>query len=572
MAAENGDMKSGKIKIQSYTELLLGLAILVLLNVAASFVVIRFDLTKEKRYTLSQASKNLATKLDDVMYVKVYLDGEFPAGFRRLRNATREMLDEFRVYSGNKLEYEFVDPFEGKNNQQINDIIQQLGSQGLYPTNVQVEEDDESSQKIIVPAAMFHYKGKEYPLNLLKNQFGSGAEETINKSIELLEYGIANVLRKSALEKRRKLAFMTGHGELGQYEIGDLARELSDFYEIARLDLNNYPLEKLMEFDGLIIARPTETFDNYEKFKLDQYFMHGGKIIWLIDPLIAHMDSTRNEGGMFMTANYNLNLDDMLFRYGVRINPDLVQDLQCNMIPIMSNYRGGAPQSKLLPWIFFPVMSGDNSHPVTKNLDYVWSQFSSSIDTVGSKKIKKTVLLHSSQYSRQVSNPVQVDINMARVNPDPSGFRKANIPTAVLLEGYFESLFKRRYKGNNDSALEQLQYRESIADGKMIVIADGDIARNQVSKGGEIYPLGYDKYSRQSFGNKNFMVNCVDYLCDDSGIIEVRTREIKLRLLDRARLKSEKLKWQLLNMVLPVLLIILFGTLHAYLRKKKYTA
>ncbi|HLP31939.1 MAG TPA: Gldg family protein, partial [Bacteroidia bacterium] len=363
----------------SASKLLLALGMIVLINVLSQQLFFRVDLTKEKRYTLSASSERLASKLNDVLYIKVYLEGEFPAGFKRLRNSTRELLDEYRIVSDGKIEYEFIDPFEGKTTEQINEIVQQLGEKGLYPTNVQIKQDDEMSQKLIVPGATFAYKGKEYPLNLLKNQFGADPEQTINQSLELLEYQISNVLRKCTIEEKKKIAFLTGNGELQGKEVADFARELAEYYELGRINLHDFPVEKLTEFDGMIIAKPDSFFTEYDKFKIDQYIMHGGKVIWLIDALFANMDSTRNSAGEFMTYNYDLNLDDMLFRYGARINPVLVQDLQSNYIPILNNFPGAPAQTKMLPWLFYPVMGSSSNHPIVKNLDYVWGQFTNTI-------------------------------------------------------------------------------------------------------------------------------------------------------------------------------------------------
>jgi ABC-2 type transport system permease protein len=558
-------------KYSSYIRLLLVIGIIILVNVLSDVWFFRIDLTKEKRFTLSKASTSLAAKLDDVLYVKVYLEGDFPAGFKRLRNATRELLDEYRIASGNKIEYEFIDPFEGKDKKQISEIIEQLGANGLFPTNVQVKQDDELSQKIVIPGAIFYYKGKEYPLNLLKGQFGKGGEETINESIELLEYQVSNVLRKCTVQKKKKIAFLVGNGELKSIQVADFGRELSEFYELARLDIHKNPPQKFNEFDGLVIAKPDSVFSEYDKFKIDQYIMHGGKVIWMLDMLFADMDSARNAAGEFMAYNYDLNLDDIPFRYGVRVNPVLVQDLQCNRIPIMSGYTGGQQQTKLLPWLYYPILGSTADHPIVKNLDYVWAQFCNTIDTLPTKNIRKTVLLHTSDYTRVVGAPARVNINMTRLQPNPMGFPQRRLPVAVLLEGDFTSVFKDRVRSVTDSSFAQLHFAPSVSNNKMIVIADGDIARNQVSKSGDIYPLGFDKFTNQNFGNKNFMVNCVDYLCDDSGLIEVRMKEIKLRLLDRQRMKDEKLQWQLVNMVLPVVLIVLFGINNARLRKRKFT-
>lgn len=563
-------MKKRNFKLQSLTELGLVLGLLILLNLILTNYFFRIDLTSEKRYSLSESSKNLAAKVDDVMFVKVYLEGDFPAGFKRLRQSTKEMLDEFAAYTNGKLQYEFVDPFENADAKKANDILQELGEKGLQPTNVQIKKDDESTQKLIVPGAMFYYKGKEVPVNLLKAQFGQGPEEVINESIELMEYEIANVLRKCVKTKAKQVAFIDDHGELARWDVADASNELKEFYAVTRIPLAIQTPQSLMKNDALIIAKPSMPFNEYEKFLLDQFVMHGGKILWLLESQIADMDSL-GKGAMFMTGSYDLNLDDMLFKWGVRINPNMVQDLQCNAIPILSTLRNGTPQQKLLPWMFFPVAAPpqQNAHIIVKGIDPVFFQFASSIDTTSNKEVKKTILLTSSPYSRTVGAPVKVDLNMARTQPDPSMFTAGNVPLAVLLEGKFNSLFQYREGAKTDA----LPYKPSIDNGKMIVVADGDVIRNQRKQStGEIFPLGYDRYTNQQFGNKRFLLNCMDYLCDDSGIIEVRAKEIKLRLLDKGKLKSERLKWQIVNMVVPIVLILIFGLTNKIIRKRKYTA
>ena len=563
-------MKKRNFKLQSLTELGLVLGLLILLNLILTNYFFRIDLTSEKRYSLSESSKDLAAKVDDVMFVKVYLEGDFPAGFKRLRQSTKEMLDEFAAYTNGKLQYEFIDPFENADAKKANDILQELGEKGLQPTNVQIKKDDESTQKLIVPGAMFYYKGKEVPVNLLKAQFGQGPEEVINESIELMEYEIANVLRKCVKTKAKQVAFIDDHGELARWDVADASNELKEFYAVTRIPLAIQTPQSLMKNDALIIAKPSMPFNEYEKFLLDQFVMHGGKILWLLESQIADMDSL-GKGAMFMTGSYDLNLDDMLFKWGIRINPNMVQDLQCNAIPILSTLRNGTPQQKLLPWMFFPVAAPpqQNAHIIVKGIDPVFFQFASSIDTTSNKEVKKTILLTSSPYSRTVGAPVKVDLNMARTQPDPSMFTAGNVPLAVLLEGKFNSLFQYREGAKTDA----LPYKSSIDNGKMIVVADGDVIRNQRKQStGEIFPLGYDRYTNQQFGNKRFLLNCMDYLCDDSGIIEVRAKEIKLRLLDKGKLKSERLKWQIVNMVVPIVLILIFGLTNKIIRKRKYTS
>lgn len=562
-------MKKKSLKIQSITELLLVLALLVLVNLIFSGYFFRIDLTKEKRYSLSQASKDLAGKVDDVMYVKVYLEGEFPAGFKRLSKSSKEMLDEFRVYTNGNLQYEFLDPFADAGGKKTNDIVEELSSKGLQPTSVQIKKDDELSQKIIVPGAIFYYKGREYPINLLKGQFGANPEDVINSSIELLEYEIANVLRKATEKGGKKIAFLEDHGELERFDVADAVSELEQYYEVKRIPLSSIPPQELNNYAGVVIAKPTQPFSEFDKFKLDQYIMNGGKVLWLVETQIADMDSLNKEP-FFMTGSYDLKLEDMLFRYGVRINANMVQDIQCEAIPILSTLANGTPQQKLLPWIFYPVAAPMDNHPIVKNIDHVWFQFANSIDTTASKKIRKTVLLRASPYSRTVSAPVRVDLNIARVNPDPAIFTAGGSPMAVLMEGEFNSVFQYRMGASADPSLP---FKSSIANNKMIVISDGDVIRNQRKKStGEVFPLGYDRYTNQQFGNKRFILNCVDFLCDDSGLIDVRSKEITLRLLNKAKMKKEKVQWQLINMVAPIALILLFGFINGIVRKRRYAS
>ncbi len=562
-------MKKRSFKIQSLIELSLVLTLLVFANLILASYFFRVDLTSEKRYSLSPSSKKLAGKVDDVLFVKVYLEGEFPSGFKRLRQSTKEMLDEFAAYANGKLQYEFIDPFENADAKKANDILQELGEKGLQPTNVQINKDDESTQKLIVPGAIFYYKGKEYPVNLLKAQFGQGPEQVINESIELMEYEIANVLRNCVETKVKQVAFIDGHGELSRWDVADASQALKGFYAVTRFELSLQTPQSLMKNEALIIAKPTLPFSEYEKFLLDQFVMHGGKILWLVESQLADMDSL-GQSGMFMSGTYDLNLDDMLFKWGVRINPNIVQDLQCNAIPILSSLRNGNPEQKLLPWMFYPVAAPpqQNAHITVKGIDPVFFQFASSIDTTANSHVKKTILLTTSPYSRAIGAPVKVDLNLARVQPDPAMFKSGHIPLAVLLEGKFVSLFQYRPGAKTN----ELPFKDSISNGKMIVIADGDVIRNQRKQStGEIFPLGYDRYTNQQFGNKRFILNCIDYLCDDSGIIEVRAKEIKLRLLDKGKLKTERFKWQLINMVIPILIMLLFGIINKRVRKRKYT-
>jgi ABC-2 type transport system permease protein len=561
--------KSTNFKQQSITELLLVIALIIFANLISSAFFYRIDLTKEKRYTLSKSSVKMAKQLDEVMYVKVYLQGQFPAGFKRLSKSVKEMLDEFAAYTGGKLQYEFIDPFDNKDSKQTNDIINELAEKGLQPTNVQIKKDDESAQKIIIPGAIFYYKNREFAVNFLKGQFGAAPEDVLNSSIELIEYEIANVLRKSLEQKAKTIAYLDDHGELDKWDVVDGKAELEQYYDMKRISLGDFPPAELHKFSALIIAKPTQPFSDYDKFKLDQYIMHGGKVLWFLETQAADMDSLY-QSNQFVTSTIETNLNDILFRYGVRINYDLVQDLQCEAIPVLTGMKNGVPQQKLLPWIFFPVANPDTKHPIVNNLEPVWFQFASSIDTTANKDIRKTVLLRSSPYSRIVGAPVRVDLDMVRTRPDPALFTQSGAPLAVLLEGKFQSIFQYR-QGATPS--DEVPYKPSIENNSMIVVSDGDVIRNQRKKStGEIYPLGYNRYSNQQFGNKRFLLNCIDYLCDESGIIEVRGKEITLRLLDKAKVKQEKTSWQMINTLVPVCIILMFGWLNLWLRKRKYAS
>ena len=555
-------------KNQSYLQLIIAIVIIILLNAILSNYFFRIDLTKEKRYTLAEPSKKLAAKVKEGILVKVYLEGDFPAGFKRLQKATKEMLDEFKIYSNNNIQYEFIDPLTNTTAKQSNEILQELSDLGLQATNIQLKKEDGFSQKIIVPGAVLYYGDRKIPINLLKSQFGQAPEAVINTSIEQLEYEIANALRKVTQTEVKRLAFLKGNGELEKWNIIDGKAELKQYYEIDDIDLSVIPPNTLFEYTGVIVPKPTLPFSDFDKFKLDQYVMHGGKIIWLVESQLADMDSLRNSP-QYYSISYNLGIEDLFYKFGVRINNNIVQDLMCNSIPVLSGMKNGTPEQKLLPWMYFPVVPPTSSHPIVRGVDPIWFQFASSIDTIPSKKIKKTILLASSPYSRVVPAPARVDIELARLEPDENLFRTGGNKTmAILLEGEFSSSFEFIFDKTKNP---ELDFKPKVESNKMIIKSDGDVIRNQYSQSkGQVFPLGYDRYANQQFGNKRFLLNCVDYLCDDSGIIEVRSKEVTLRLLDKAKIKREKLFWQFINIGLPIILILFFAIANNFYRKRKY--
>lgn len=566
------------------TTLLVGVVIVILVNFIGSFAFHRFDLTAENRYTISETSKDLAANLDDIVYVKVYLEGEFPAGFKRLRDETKEMLDEFRAYSDGNIEYEFINPSESPDEKVREDIYKQLYKEGLRPTDLNVKEEDGMTNKIIWPGALMSYKGQELPIQLLKSQMGASPEVMLNSSIEALEYEIANAIHTLKRETKPRVGFVDGHGELDKVQTASLASALSEFYTVDRVELNEN-LSSLTErimvdstskyavvplYDVIIIARPTEKISERDKFIIDQYIMHGGRVVWLIDAVFASMDSLQNSD-VSMAIPQDVNLEDQLFTYGVRVNTNLIQDIQSAPIPVVTGRIGNQPKTQLFPWFFFPLLTPANNHPIVNNLNAVKGEFVSTIDTIARPKIHKTGLLKSSKYTKVSNTPTRISLGMLRYEPDQTQFNAGHQVAAVLLEGYFESVYKNRITPDIANSKE-MNFKEESDFNKMIVIADGDIAKNYVNvKTNQYYELGYDRFTQQQFGNNDFMLNVMNYMCDDSGLMSVRSKKITIRLLDKTVLKEGTFKWQLINTVLPIGLILIFGIAHYYDRKKKFT-
>ncbi|MFT6814129.1 MAG: ABC-2 type transport system permease protein [Sphingobacteriales bacterium] len=564
---KNKTSKTNNSKGQAFFELFAGLVLLIILNILAGYFFTRIDFTKEKRYTLNDSSKELVSTLDDIVYVQVYLEGEFPAGFKRLRESTKEMLDEFRAYSKGNLQYDFVNPLADKDQETQKEIIQQLVNQGLQPTNLQVKNAEGSSQQIIVPGAIITYKGRQVPLQLLQNQQAAGPQEAINNSIQGLEYQIANSLKKITTVFKSKVGFVDGHGELDSLSTADLVLSLSDFYSVDRVDISNLNPDKLNEaaeiintFDLLIIAKPTKAFQEKEKFLIDQFIMNGGKVIWAIDAMNASLDSLDVEGNS-LSIPFELNIADQLFKYGARINSNLVLDLNCAPIPL--TFSGN---TQLIPWLFYPIFVPRSAHPIVKNLDAIRTEFVSTIDIIEIENIKATPILSTSPYTKMLLSPVRVNLGMAALEPNPDQFDMKDQTVAVLLEGKFESVFKNRLTAQSVDFLNPL---DESAESKMIVIGDGDLMKNAQSKG-NAFPLGYDRYTQTTFANKDFMLNCIDYLLDDNGLLALRTKEFKLRLLDKAKVKEQKTTWQIINLVGPVLFLVIFGLVFNAIRKRKF--
>ncbi|MDY0103999.1 MAG: gliding motility-associated ABC transporter substrate-binding protein GldG [Lentimicrobium sp.] len=571
------------VRSANMVQLFLGLLIVVLLNIIGSALYFRLDLTSEKRYSLSPSTKKLLRETDDIFYFKVYLEGEFPAGFKQLNRATREMLDEFRAFSDN-IQYEFINPSAASDAKTRNDVFDRLIQQGLQPTDINVRTKEGQQQQRIFPGAVLSHKGREIPVNLLAEQVGAAPDAIINNSVQALEYNISNALRKLSTVSKPHIAFTEGHGELSLIETADISQALSDYYIVDRVKLDgrvNALTERKENEDGtfaiikkyqaIIIAKPDSIFSEKDKFVIDQFVMKGGKILWLIDPVEASMDSIQ-ASNRTMGITRNINLNDQLFKYGVRLNSNLLLDLNALPIPIYTGNIGNQPQYSFFPWLYFPVLASTSTHPIVNNLNAVRTEFISSIDTVGNPSLRKTVLLKTSEYTRIAMTPVMIDLEILRKEPDPKAFNQAPQAVAVLLEGEFESLFNNRIPAEISQAPE-IGFTAKSPENRMIVIADGDMIKNQVQFSNGTYnpyPLGYDRFTGQTFGNKELMLNAVNYLCDDTGLMAVRSREVKLRPLNRTKVNNNLLTWQLINTAIPVLLVILFGLIQFFLRKRHY--
>ncbi|HEC42171.1 MAG TPA: gliding motility-associated ABC transporter substrate-binding protein GldG [Bacteroides sp.] len=565
-------MKRKQLKRTHILQLITTLAIILLINYIGSFLFTRIDLTEEKRYSLAPETRQIIRDLDDVIYVRVYLDGELPMGFTRLKTAINELLDEFRAYAPRNIQYEFIDPSADPDSRIRNNVFTQLYEAGLQPTNAQVRQKDGSvSQKIVFPGAILTYREVEIPLNLLKNNHGLSGEVNLHQSIQALEYELVSMIRNLSSETIEKVAFLEGHGELDAYHVGDITKGLANFYQVDRGAINGR-LGLLDPYSAVIIAKPVETFPEEDKFVIDQYIMNGGKVLWLIDPVMVSMDS------LFMgnTVAYyeSLNLEDQLFRYGIRLNPNLVKDIQCNVIPVNKGVLGGQDNWQLSPWFYYPILSPGNDHLITRALNMILINYGSVIDTVGEDSgVRKTVLLKTSPYSQQVPVPLYISLRETDARPAESEFNRSHLPLGVLLEGEFESVFSNRSVPKNVIG-EPVGIREKSLPTKMIVVADGDIIRNEVTDspdGPSIAPLGFDRFTNQTFGNREFLLNAINYLTDETGLMRLRGRELRLRMLDRKRTADEATKWKLINTIVPVLMVILFGILTWFERRRKYS-
>lgn len=560
------------MKIKNLVQFFLTILILGLIIYLSSVLYFRIDLTSEKRYTLTNATRNILRNLEQEVFIQVYLEGEMPIGFKNMRRATKELLDEFRIYSRKKVIYEFINPAESPDQKVRNEVFRELDSKGLKATNALFSDKEGGrSQKIIFPGAIVNYNGMEMAVNLLKNNPLLTHSQNLNNSIEGLEYEFIHVIKNISSDTIYKVAFIEGHGELDEYQVGDITMELARFYHVDRGVIGGKP-GILDDYAAVIVAKPREAFSEADKFVIDQYIMNGGGVLWLIDAVRVDWDSLE-QTGVTVGLIEQINLDDQLFKYGVRINPKLIQDINCVIIPINIAFVGQQPKYVPAPWLYFPLLFPLENHPVTKNLNLIRSEFVNVIDTVGGEgRIKKKILLRSSKNTRVVSVPVFIRLEDIKDPPAEREFNKPYQSAAVLLEGEFESVFKNRmisqYIKNQD-----VDFRDHSIPNRMIIVADGDMIRNEVSVRADRIiplPLGQDRYTQQTYGNKDFILNAVHYLAEETSLVEIRSCTLTLRLLDKTKIFNEKFKWQLINTVLPALILVLFGLVNWYFRKRKF--
>lgn len=559
---------NGKVK---YIELFLIITILVVINFIGQYFYWQLDLTEENRFTLAEPTVEVLEEVSDIMSIQILLEGDFPAGFKRLQNGVEETLRRFKSYTP-YLDVSYIDPNEGSVNQ-INAMRQKLANQGIVPVNLRVNDGTELQEKLIYPYAIFNFAGRSTVVNFLQNNPGFNQEDNLNNSITQLEYKFIDAINKVRNPIQANILFTTGRGELTDAQTASFEQELRKYYLTDRLPIDS-TIAISSEVDLVIVAKPTRPFTRRDKFVLDQYVMNGGKVLWLIDRLAINLDSlvTTDE---FVPAPIETNLDDLFFNFGFRVNTDMVLDLECTRIPQVIGQQGGRPQIELIPWYYHTLSAPKSNHPVSKNLDRINLFFPSSIDTLKTKySVDKSVLLTSSDYSRIQLTPTRVNFEILRYEPDPSKFDRPDQALAVALEGEFSSLFENNLSQEMSETFQQigLEYRSKSQPTKMIVISDGDIAKSLLDKNGKPQPLGFNKWENFVFtGNSDLLMNSVEYLLDDSGVLEARSKEVKLRLLDKVRCQTERFSWQLFNIGLPILFLLVFGLVFNFWRRKKYT-
>lgn len=575
-------MKFINKNFSSYSYLFFILILLIVFNGISSIFHTKLDFTNEKRFTLSPSTKSILKNLDSTIEISVLLTGDIKSEFKKLANSTKDLLENFKEYGGNKIQFKFELPGEGLDDSAKNKVFTSLIDMGLRPTNqqVQVKEGEGKNQRQLFPGAILKYGNKTMAVDLLqgqvqKNVFNSNDildKETLNSAEALLEYKFANAIQKLTQKDVPVVAYAYGNGEppYGFLPINDVFASLGKNFVVDTVNIRTQPFIT-PEYATIVIVKPTEKFSDDDKFKMDQYVMNGGRLLFFMDILYAERDSIQN--GELIAYSRDLNINDLLFKYGVRVNTDLIADKHCDKIPVEVGAVGGQSQKQLLPWPYAPLLQAGSDNAIVKNEADVLGQFVNSIDTVEAAGITKTILLSSSANAYTLPTPARIQLNSLQTIEDVSRFNRKNIPVAVLLEGKFKSMFANRTSQAQIDTLKNynLNYlSESVKPGKIIVVADADIVLNQVSESVGPLPMGMNKYTKIQYANKDFFLNCTEYLANKNNILDARAKDYTLRLLDVQKTEAQRLLWQVINIAAPILLVFLFGIGYQWWRKRKY--
>ena len=574
------------MKSNKYITTALLIVLVLFINILSSFINWNVDLTADKKYSFANASTTIINSLDDKLFIKVYLEGDFPAEFKKLQKSTEDLLKRFKAIGNKNIDFEFINPNKVANDIEKLALFKQLVKLKLSPTDLEIKKDGKQVNQIIFPGAIIYYKDKQSAVHFLKQSPGETPGSNINTSIEGLEYEFVSAIEHLTKNRLTKIAFLEGNGELSEQQVYDITESVLDdnfnlsyYYKVDRFNIKEFAIDSttmlpdlsrqlalLNTYKAIIIAKPTIPFNNLDKLLIDQYIMQGGKVLWLVDGVKASMDSLQNKSGTFIATKNVLNIEDQLLRYGVRINANLIEDLRSTKIPIITGYSNNKPQQSYFSWPYSALLVSNSNHPISKGLDGIKCEFVSSIDTI-KNNIRKTILLHSSKESRLNPAPSKISLGILENPPTTNSYNKEFLSIAILLEGEFESVFKNKLVQKN----KQIQFIEKSVSTKMIVVSDGDMIANDLSNSGGIYPLGYDKNIKFTYpGNKHFLINAVQYLCGDNALSHLKVKELGLRMLDKKKIQKNKLIIQLINIALPILLLLIFALFFVRYKKRKY--
>jgi gliding-associated putative ABC transporter substrate-binding component GldG len=559
------------MKNKNLKSVLLISLLLIVINLAGNFYFLRFDLTADHRYTLSPTTLKIIKEVKEPLIIDVFLKGEFPGEMKKLQTETQQILEEFKAYNSNIM-FQFVNPLEEEDKR--DETIQSFVERGLTPINLTLNDKGKQTQEVVFPWAITTYHEQSISVPLLKNIMGASTAEKVVSSVQHLEYAFTNAINTVTKKEHKKVIIIKGNDELDDQYIFNFIKSVKENYLIAKFPLDSINinptagLQFLKKYDLAIIAKPKKPFSDEQKQVLDQFIVNGGKAIWLVDPVHMEMDSLNNETGTNLAFPIDLNLNDLFFKYGIRIHPALIKDLQASPIVLETGEPGTGTQKIKLPWYYSPMVypSQNTKHPISSNLDAIKFQFASPIETL-KNDINKTILLQSSQYSKLVGTPTEVSLRMVSEELTPKDFYGyGNYPVAVLLEGKFHSVYENRILPFKDAT-----YKNIGKNSKMIVISDGDVIKNELDKKGNDVELGLDQRTGFFYGNKEFLMNCVNYLLDDNGLINIRSKVVNLPILDKEKVYDNYTIAQIISVGLPLIILGIFGLLFTFLRKRKYS-